>query len=91
MVGRRGPTLYSARLLPRGVASWVESLRAGHRCGGSLGTRSASVAENSVMVMDGWVGASGAAFGLTSPKQWELEVKFAAMSAGPRIKLSVLT
>jgi hypothetical protein len=43
------------------------------------------------MVMDGWVGASGAAFGLTSPKQWELEVKFAAMSAGPRIKLSVLT
>jgi hypothetical protein len=41
------------------------------------------------MVMYGWVGASGAAFGLTSPRLWELEVKFAAMSAGPRIKLSV--
>jgi hypothetical protein len=33
--------LYSACLLPRGVASWVESLRACDRCVGSLGARSA--------------------------------------------------
>jgi hypothetical protein len=43
------------------------------------------------MVMYSWVGASGAAFGLTSPTLGELEVNVMAMSAGPRIKLSVLT